>query len=96
MKTNIRIKQAKQLEKQVHARVKQAKFNQLLNMQLNAIENAMSEYRGSGNFFFADTSQYRRDFEQVWKCEFVQAATRLLEAKGYRITRQGPYNLITW
>lgn len=96
MNTNIEIENAKTLAKTIQERVKQEKFEQLLKHQISSIESCMSEFRNDCNFFFADGSQYRRDFEMKWKEEFYNSAVRLFEQKGYRIVKKGNYTLIKW
>ena len=94
--TNIEIENAKILAKSIQERVKQEKFEKMLKHQINSIESCMSEFRNDCNFFFADGSQYGRDFEKQWKEEFYNSAVRLFEQKGYRIVKQGNYTLIKW
>lgn len=93
---SIEIEDAQTLAETTQKRVKQEKFEQLLANQLESIKRCMSEYRTDCNFFFADGSQYRRDFEKQWRNEFYSSAVRLFESKGYRIIKQGNYTLITW
>lgn len=96
VETDIKIETAQTLAKAIQERVKQEKFDQLLKHQLSSIQDCMSEFRNSCNFFFADGSYYRRDFEKQWKTEFYNSAVRLFERKGYRIVKQGNYTLIKW
>ncbi len=96
VETDIEIEPAQTMAKAIQERVKQEKFEQLLKHQLSSIQSCMSEFRNSCNFFFADGSQYRRDFEMQWKSEFYNSAVRLFERKGYKIVKQGNYTLIKW
>ena len=96
IETSVEIENAQVMAKAIRERVKQEKFEQLLNHQIKSIESCMSEFRNNCNFFFADGSQYRRDFEKQWKEEFYNNAVRLFENKGYKIVKRGNYTLIEW
>lgn len=96
IQTNIEIEDAQTLAKTLQEHVKQEKFDQLLKQQLESIKRCMSEYRTDCNFFFADGSQYRRDFEKQWRDEFYNNAVRLFTNKGYKIIKNGNYTLISW
>lgn len=93
---NIEIENANILAKSIQERVKQEKFEKMLKHQISSIESCMSEFKNDCNFFFADGSQYVRDFEKQWKEEFYNSAVRLFEQKGYRIVKHGNYTLIKW
>jgi hypothetical protein len=90
------IKPAHELQKEIHAQVKQEKFDSILNLQMESIKRCMSEFRTDCNFFFADSTQYRRDFEKQWKIEFYNKAVNLFESNGYKIVMCGSNTLITW
>lgn len=94
--TTIEIENAQMMEKAIQERVKQEKFEKMLKHQISSIESCMSEFRNDCKFFFADGSQYGRDFEKQWKEEFYSSAVRLFEQKGYRIVKHGNYTLIKW
>lgn len=96
IETSIEIENAQAMAKTIQEQVKREKFEQLLAHQLESIKSCMGEYRNNCNFFFADGSQYRRDFEKQWKEEFYNNAVRLFESKGYRIVKRGNYTLIEW
>ena len=70
MKPTITIEPAKALEQAIHEKTKQEKFDSMIKWQIDSIRNSMAEYRNGCNFIFDDSTQYRRDFEQVWKEEF--------------------------
>lgn len=96
IETSLEIENAQTMAKAIQEQVKREKFEQLLAHQLESIKSCMGEYRNTCNFFFADGSQYRRDFEMQWKEEFYNNAVRLFESKGYRIVKRGNYTLIEW
>ncbi len=90
------IKPAHELQKAIHEKVKQEKFDSILRMQIEAIENSMSEFRNNIRFYFADSEQYRRDFEKQWRNEFYNKAVGMFENNGYHITEHSSYTLISW
>lgn len=96
LETSLEIENAQTMAKAIQEQVKQEKFEQLLKHQIESIKSCMGEYRNTCNFFFADGSQYRRDFEKQWRDEFYNNAVRLFESKGYRIIKRGNYTLIEW
>lgn len=70
----------------IQAQLKKEKFEQMIKIQQEKIENIMrgGEYR-SVVWIFKDKEYYHNTLERSWYEEFLNKATKLFEDAGYTI-----------
>ena len=95
METKILIKNAYDLESEIHEKLKQEKFDQMITRQLDAIQRTMERFENGCNFFFADKNNYKAH-EVQWFTEFYEAARQLFEDGEYYFEYRSRYEYICW
>lgn len=80
------IMNAQRQKDMIHAQLKKEKFEHMLSIQQNKIEETMKrgEYNGCV-WIFKDKEYYHNTLERSWYEEFLNKATKMFEDAGYSI-----------